>query len=193
MKRLCVFCGSSPGARPAYVATALALGRLLADRGIGVVYGGASVGLMGAVADGALAGGGEVIGVIPRALAVKEIAHTSLTELHIVETMHERKALMAELSGGFVALPGGIGTLEEIFEAWTWGQLGIHQKPVGILDVRDYYGKLLAFLDDALAQRFVKPEHRAQLVTATEPEELLEKMLAWKPLVVAKWMTAEET
>lgn len=188
-----MFCGSSPGARPAYVAMALALGRLLADRGIGVVYGGASVGLMGAVADGALAGGGEVIGVIPRALAVKEIAHTSLTELHIVETMHERKALMSELSGGFVALPGGIGTLEEIFEAWTWGQLGIHQKPVGILDVRDYYGKLLAFLDDALAQRFVKPEHRAQLVTATEPEELLEKMLAWKPLVVAKWMTEEET
>lgn len=193
MKRLCVFCGSSPGARPAYVAMALALGRLLADRGIGVVYGGASVGLMGAVADGALAGGGEVIGVIPRALAVKEIAHTSLTELHIVETMHERKALMSELSDGFVALPGGIGTLEEIFEAWTWGQLGIHQKPVGILDVRDYYGKLLAFLDDALAQRFVKPEHRAQLVTATEPEELLEKLLAWKPLVVAKWMTEEET
>lgn len=193
MKRLCVFCGSSPGARPAYVAMALALGRLLADRGIGVVYGGANVGLMGAVADGALAGGGEVIGVIPRALAVKEIAHTSLTELHIVETMHERKALMAELSGGFVALPGGIGTLEEIFEAWTWGQLGIHQKPVGILDVRGYYASLLAFLDDALAQRFVKPEHRAQLVTATEPEELLEKMLAWKPLVVAKWMTEEET
>jgi len=193
VKRLCVFCGSSPGARPAYVATALALGRLLADRGIGVVYGGASVGLMGAVADGALAGGGEVIGVIPRALAAKEIAHTSLTELHVVETMHERKALMSGLSDGFVALPGGIGTLEEIFEAWTWGQLGIHQKPVGILDVRDYYGKLLAFLDDALAQRFVKPEHRAQLVTATEPEELVEKMLAWKPLVVAKWMTEEET
>ena len=193
MKRLCVFCGSSPRARPANVAMALALGRLLADRGIGVVYGGASVGLMGAVADGALAGGGEVIGVIPRALAVKEIAHTSLTELHIVETMHERKALMSELSGGFVALPGGIGTLEEIFEAWTWGQLGIHQKPVGILDVRSYYASLLAFLDDALAQRFVKPEHRAQLVTATEPDELLEKMLAWKPLVVAKWMTEEET
>jgi uncharacterized protein (TIGR00730 family) len=139
VKRVCVFCGSSPGARPGYRAAAQALGAAIAKRGLGLVYGGAHVGLMGVVADAALAEGGEVIGVLPRALETKELAHRNLSALYVVESMHERKALMAELSDAFVALPGGIGTLEEIFEAWTWTQLGLHEKPCALLDVEGYY------------------------------------------------------
>src|SRR3546814_750650 len=153
--RLCVFCGSSDGARPAYRDAAHALGKALADAGIGLVYGGAAVGLMGAVADGALARGGEVMGVLPRSLADRELAHPGLTQLHVVGSMHERKAMMAKLSDGFIALPGGLGTFEELFEIWTWAQLGYHRKPVALLNVDGYYDGLLSFLDHPVREAFV--------------------------------------
>ena len=173
MRRLCVFSGSSPGAHPAYAEATAALGRALADARIGVVYGGASVGLMGTVADAALAAGGEVVGVIPQSLVDREIAHPGLSELHVVQSMHERKALMAELSDGFVALPGGTGTLDELFEVYTWTQLGLHAKPLGLLDVRGYYDGLTAFLDHTVAQGFLRPEVRAGLLVAADAEALL--------------------
>ena len=163
MKRICVFCGSSPGAKEEYRAAAVALGRMLADNGLGLVYGGASVGLMGAVADGALEQGGEVIGVMPKHLMPFEVEHNGLSDLRVVDTMHDRKALMAELSDGFIALPGGIGTLEELFEAWTWGQLGVHNKPCGLLDVGGYYQGLRSFIDHMVAEKFLKTPHRAML------------------------------
>ncbi|MET0291028.1 MAG: TIGR00730 family Rossman fold protein [Steroidobacteraceae bacterium] len=174
VKRLCVFCGSSAGANPAYLAAARALGEAIAARGIGLVYGGASVGLMGTVADAAVAAGGEVIGVIPRSLETREIAHRGLTELRVVSSMHERKAQMADLSDGFVALPGGIGTLEELFEVWTWSQLGLHAKPVALLNVAGYYDALLTFLDRTVTEAFVRPETRRILLTDTAPAPLLE-------------------
>jgi uncharacterized protein (TIGR00730 family) len=175
MKRsICVFCGSARGARDSYVDAAKTLGTLAAERGIRVVYGGASVGVMGALADAVRAAGGEIIGVMPRALVDREIAHRELTELRVVETMHERKALMAELADAFVALPGGLGTLEELFEIWTWGMLGLHHKPYGILDVEGYYRPLIAFLDHARDEGFVRPDQRARLHVATEPARLLD-------------------
>lgn len=187
--RVCVFCGSSMGARPAYADVARALGRLLAERGIGLVYGGASVGLMGVVADAALAGGGEVIGVLPRTLVDREIAHRSLTELRIVESMHERKAAMAELSDAFVALPGGLGTLEELFEVWTWAQLGLHRKPVALLDVASFFAPLSAFLDQAVNERFLKSLNRSMLITETDAAALLDQLSAYQPsAVVNKWI-----
>lgn len=176
MRRVCVFCGSSAGRRPAYAGAARALGVELVRRGAGLVYGGASVGLMGVLADAVLERGGEAIGVIPRALVERELAHPGLTALHVVETMHERKALMSELADGFIALPGGMGTLDELAEAITWGQLGIHAKPCGLLDVRGYFGPLLAFADHAVAEGFLRPEHRAAVSVATDPGELLELM-----------------
>jgi uncharacterized protein (TIGR00730 family) len=186
--RVCVFCGSSPGGRPAYVEAARELGRILVERSIGLVYGGASVGVMGALADAALAAGGEVIGVIPRALWGKEVAHTGLSDLRVVETMHQRKALMADLADGFVALPGGLGTLEELFEVWTWAQLGMHRKPVALLDVEGFYEPLAAFLDHAVAEEFVPPAHRAMLAVEREPALLLDRLAAYEPPMVEKWM-----
>lgn len=193
MKRVCVFCGSSPGARPAYRAAAEAFGTLLAARGIGLVYGGASVGLMGAVADAALAAGGEVVGVLPRALATKELSHGRLTELRLVDSMHERKAQMADLSDGFVALPGGVGTFEELFEILTWAQLGLHEKPCALLDVDGYFASLLAFLDHAVDERFVRPQHRAMLLVDDAPERLLDAMTRYRAPRVEKWLDRSET
>jgi uncharacterized protein (TIGR00730 family) len=190
IRRLCVFCGSSPGREPGARRLAEALARALAERGIGIVYGGARVGLMGALADAALAAGGEVIGVIPRALIEREIGHTGLTELRIVESMHERKALMADLADGFVALPGGVGTLEELFEVWTWAQLGLHAKPCALLDTDGFYAPLVAFLDHQVDAGFVRAAHRAMLVTAQSPEELLTAFAAYRPPGVGKWLEA---
>lgn len=181
MRRICVFCGSSGGTDPRHVGAARDLGAELASRGLGLVYGGASVGLMGALADAVLARGGHVTGVLPSALAARELAHSSLQDLRIVSTMHERKAMMADLADAFIALPGGMGTLDETFEILTWAQLGMHAKPVGLLDVAGYYGPLLAFLDHALANGFVRAEHRALLDVAGDPAALLDR-LARRPL-----------
>jgi uncharacterized protein (TIGR00730 family) len=186
MKRICVFCGSSPGARLEYVAIARQLGRTLARKGIGLVYGGAKVGTMGHLAKAALEAGGEVIGVIPEQLVAKEVAFTELANLQIVGSMHERKARMVELSDGFIALPGGLGTFEEFFEALTWAQLGLHHKPCGFLNVCGYYDKLIAFLDHAVAQQFVKSEYRAMVLVDEDPEGLLEKFAAYRPPEIDK-------
>ena len=171
MNRICVFCGSSNGDLEAYAKGAAAFGSLLAQRNIGLVYGGASVGLMGAVADAVLRANGDVTGVIPQSLVDQEIAHPSLTNMHIVETMHERKALMADLSDGFVALPGGIGTLEELFEMWTWAQLGLHDKPCVLLNTAGYYDQLIGFLDKMTDSGYLKEASRSQLQVACTPEE----------------------
>jgi len=186
MKRICVFCGSSPGARPEYVEAARQLGHTLASKGIGLVYGGAKVGTMGQIASAALEAGGEVIGVIPEQLAEKEVAFTELTNLQVVGSMHERKARMVALSDGFIALPGGFGTFEEFFEALTWAQLGLHHKPCGFLNVCSYYDKLIAFLDHAVEQQFVKSEYRAMVLVDKDPERLLEKFAAYQPPEVDK-------
>jgi uncharacterized protein (TIGR00730 family) len=193
MERLCVFSGSSPGAHADYLRAAQELGRALADRGVALVYGGASVGLMGAIADATLDAGGEAIGVIPQALVEREIAHPGLADLRVVGSMHERKALMAELADGFVALPGGMGTLEELFEVYTWTQLGLHSKPLGLLDVRGYYAKLVAFLDHAVAERFMTVEHREMLVVEQRAEALLEAFRRWRPPVRTKWIDRAQT
>jgi uncharacterized protein (TIGR00730 family) len=193
VKRLCVFCGSSSGGHPDYVEAAEDLGRALAAAGIGLVYGGASVGLMAAIAEAALAAGGEAVGVIPQALVDREIAHAGLSDLRIVGSMHERKALMAELSDGFVALPGGMGTLDELFEAYTWTQLGLLSKPLGLLDVRGYFAQLAAFLDHAVAERFLTPEHRRMLVVEDDAGALLEAFRRWRPPARGKWIDRSET
>jgi uncharacterized protein (TIGR00730 family) len=176
IRSVCVFCGSSSGVKSAYEATARAFAECVAKRGMRLVYGGASVGLMGAIADAALLAGGEVVGVIPRALVGREIAHRGLTELHVVDTMHERKAMMADLSDAFVALPGGLGTLEELFEVWTWGMLGLHAKPYGILNVDGYYSPLIDFLDHARDEGFIRPAQRAVLVVEDDAMRLLDKL-----------------
>jgi uncharacterized protein (TIGR00730 family) len=185
---VCVFCASSPGAGDAFGRAAASFGELLARRGIGLVYGGASVGLMGRAADAALAAGGEVIGVIPQALVDAEVAHEDLADLRIVGSMHQRKALMAELSDAFVALPGGIGTLDELFEVLSWAQLGIHDKPCGLLDVDSYFAPLLAFLDGAVAARFLRPEHRAMLLVDQRPEPLLDALSVWSAPPPFQWI-----
>jgi hypothetical protein len=190
IRRLAVFCGSNPGARPDYVQAARALGKLLAQRGIGVVYGGSSVGLMAALADAMQDELGDVIGVIPRMLVEREVANKSLTDLRVVETMHERKALMAELADGFIALPGGVGTLEEFFETWTWAQLGMHEKPCGLLNVEGYYDGMLQFLDHAVAERFVRDVHRAMVIVESDPEKLLSRFESYEPPRVVKWINA---
>ena len=190
IRRLAVFCGSNPGARPEYVASARAFGRLLCARGIGIVYGGSSVGLMAALADAMLDDIGDVIGVIPRMLVEREVANKALTDLRIVGSMHERKAMMAELADGFVALPGGIGTLEEFFEIWTWGQLGMHQKPCGLLNVAGYFDPLLQFLDRAVEEKFVREVHRAMVVVESDPAALLARFEAYEPPRVVKWINA---
>jgi uncharacterized protein (TIGR00730 family) len=189
LRAVCVFSGSSPGARTSYADVAAGLGRELAGRGIRLVYGGASVGLMGAVADAALEAGGEVYGVIPQHLVDREVAHGGLTELHVTGSMHERKALMADLSDGFVALPGGLGTLEELAETLTWSQLGLQSKPCGLLDVEGFYDPLLAFLDHTVAERFVSEQHRALVLSADDPGRLLDLLAGWQPEAPAqKWL-----
>jgi len=193
MKRLCVFCGSSFGTEPAYEEGARRLGRTLAGAGITLIYGGGNVGLMGAVADAALESDGEVIGMIPKSLLGREIGHPGLTRLHVVNSMHERKAKMAELSDGFVALPGGTGTLEELFEILTWAQLGEHDKPCGLLDVAGYYGPLLAVFDHMVEKGFLKEQHRRMLLVEREPAALLERFTHHEPPRVAKWIDSSET
>ncbi|MBJ6127288.1 TIGR00730 family Rossman fold protein [Microvirga splendida] len=190
--RLCVFCGSNAGQDPVYLDMARALGETLALNGIGLVYGGASVGLMGAVADAALARGGDVIGVMPQALVDKEIAHRSLSDLRVVGSMHERKALMAELADGFIAMPGGLGTFEELFEVWTWAQLGYHRKPCALLNAGGFYDKLTDFLDDVVERGFVKPIHRAMLIVESDPAALIQAIRAYEPPKVDKWIKAGE-
>jgi uncharacterized protein (TIGR00730 family) len=189
---VCVFAGSSPGARPEYAAAARSLGRSLAGEGISVVYGGGSVGLMGVLADEVLAGGGSVIGVIPRALYEREVGHDGLTELRVVESMHERKAQMADLADAFIALPGGMGTLEELFETLTWGQLGYHDKPCGLLNVVGYWDGILAALDRAVGERFLAEEHRRMLLVEEEPPALLKLLQCYEPRHVEKWLDREE-
>ncbi len=186
MKAVCVFCGSSAGRDPAYREAAVSAGHALARAGLSLVYGGGKVGLMGAVADAALAAGGRVVGVMPRALAEREIAHTGLSELHVVETMHERKTRMADLSDGFIALPGGAGTLEEFFEQWTWAQLGIHGKPCGLLNAKGYFQPLIAMVERAVAEGFVAKTYADILVVGTDIEVILRRFASYVP-PVRKW------
>jgi uncharacterized protein (TIGR00730 family) len=193
LSSVCVFCGSNGGADPAYLAAAEAVGAGLAQRGIRIVYGGGRVGLMGALADSARAAGGEVVGVMPQALVDREIGHTGIDDLRVVDTMHERKALMVELADAFVALPGGIGTLEELFEVYTWAQLGIHAKPLALLDVAGYYEPLAAFLDHAVAQQFLRADMRAVLAVADSLEAVLDAFDRWRPPATHKWIDLDET
>ncbi len=193
MESICVFAGSSSGTRPAYASAAEKLGRAIAERGWRVVYGGGRVGLMGVLADAALAAGGEVIGVIPEALLRKEVGHQGLTDLRVVQTMHQRKALMSELSDGVVALPGGLGTLEELFEILTWAQLGIHARPCGMLNAGGYYDDLLTFLDQTVSEGFVRGEHRDMILAAGDAAALLDLMAGYTPRYTAKWMDRDET
>jgi uncharacterized protein (TIGR00730 family) len=187
-----VYCGSNSGTDPAFTAAAASLGALLAERGLRLVYGGGHVGLMGAVADAVLDGGGEAHGVITRALEQKEIAHAGLTSLRVTETMHERKAAMADAADAFVMLPGGYGTLDEFFEVLTWAQLGIHAKPCAILDVAGYFDPLRAFLDGAVAAGFVRPAHRDMVIMDDDPARLLDRLAAWTPVEVSKWLDPAE-
>ena len=188
MRSVCVFCGSNAGASEAYSAATRALARAIAGRGLRLVYGGGSIGLMGVLGAEALAAGGHVVGVTPRRLVEKELVRSGLSELHVVETLQERKSLMAELSDGFIALPGGFGTLDELFEMLTWTQLGLHRKPSALLDVEGYFGRLLAFLDHSVEQRFVTAAHRAMLIVECDPGALLDRLVAERPLESSKWM-----
>ena len=188
LKRICVFCGASLGGRPDYKKAAEAVGQAIAKRGIGVVYGGASIGLMGTVANAALAEGGDVIGVLPKAIADFEIAHEGLTELRIVGSMHERKTQMADLSDAFIVLPGGIGTLEEMFEVWTWSKLNIHAKPVGLLNVGGFYNQLTSFMDLVTAESFLTDDHRAILQCEEDPDVLIDKLEAAELPNGAEWV-----
>jgi uncharacterized protein (TIGR00730 family) len=191
--RIGVFCGSSVGDRPAYRQAAVELAGALARRGLGLVYGGARVGLMGVLADAMLQHRGEVIGVIPKALLDLEIAHAGLADLRVVASMHERKALMVELADGFIAMPGGYGTLEEFCEVLTWAQLGLHRKPCGLLEVESYFAPLLALFDGAVSAGFLRPENRALVLTANDPDALLDLFASYKPVNVPKWITPAQT
>lgn len=193
LRRLCVFCGSAPGNDPRYLRAATATGEELARRGIDLVYGGGSVGVMGAVAAAVLAGGGEVDGVIPRQLLAREHGDPGVTRLHLVDSMHERKQLMGELCDGYLTLPGGLGTLEELFEVATWSQLGIHAKPVGVLNVAGYYGPLTELLDRAVDAAFLSPDNRARILIGADLGELLDAMTAWDAPPTAVWMDAGDT
>jgi uncharacterized protein (TIGR00730 family) len=193
VKRVCVFCGSAAGARPEYAEAARSVAAALARRGIGVVYGGGSVGLMGVLADAALAAGVEVIGVIPRPLARRELAHRGLTQLRLVDSMHERKALMATLADAFVALPGGVGTLEETFEVLSWAQLGIHDKPIGALNVGGYWDHLIRFLAHTVREGFVRPEYLGLIQFAATPDALLDGLAAWRsPAFPRAWLSPSQ-
>jgi uncharacterized protein (TIGR00730 family) len=187
LQSICVFCGASTGANPVYREAAIAMGQRLAANGTRLVYGGGAVGLMGVVADAALAAGGEVIGIIPQSLKDSEIGHSGLTRLEVVDGMHARKARMAELSDGFIAMPGGLGTLEELFEIWTWAQLGYHRKPLGLLDVNGFYSKLSLFLDHLVAEEFVKPKFRNMLQRSDSPDALLKQLNEWQPELSSRW------
>jgi uncharacterized protein (TIGR00730 family) len=189
---LCVFAGANFGTRPEYRSSAESLGRLLASRAIRCVYGAGNVGLMGALADACLQAGGEVIGVIPHGLVQHEVAHLGLTELRIVDTMHERKAMMADLSDAFFALPGGLGTFEELFEVWTWAQLGIHTKPLGLLNVAGYYDPLIAMVDHGVAEGFLRQKHRQSMIVDTDPEALLRKLAEFQPGFTPKWIERDQ-
>ena len=193
LSSICVFCGSNAGANPAYLEAAEVVGRGLAQRGVQVVYGGATVGMMGALADAARGAGGEVIGVIPQSIFDREIGHTGLDDLRVVGSMHERKALMAELANAFIALPGGIGTLEELFEVYTWAQLGIHTKPLGLLDVAGYFQPLVAFLDHAVHERFMRAEMRRLLAVSNDLDDLLAALEASEPVTLQKWIDLDQT
>jgi uncharacterized protein (TIGR00730 family) len=193
MQRICVFCGSSVGDEPAFRSAAEDLGRTLANRGVTLVYGGGNIGLMGVIADQMLRDNGRVIGVIPRQLVEKELAHRGISELRIVGSMHERKALMAELADGFIALPGGYGTIEEFSEVLTWGQLGLHQKPMGILNAAGYFDHFLRFLDHAVHVRLLRPEHRQLVLESDSAEGILQRLTAWQPQPIPKWIQPDET
>lgn len=192
IKKICVYCGSSPGKNPAYALAAKALAKALCERNIGLVYGGAAVGVMGTIANAVLEAGGEAIGVIPKSLAVKEVAHDSLTELHVVASMHERKAMMADLSDGFIALPGGWGTLEEVFEMLTWAQLGFHDKPCALLNIEGYYDQLIGFLENSFQQQFVNELCRPMLIEAHDPGMLLDQFATYHAPKVRKWVGEDE-
>ena len=192
LRSVAVYCGSNPGADPAFAEGTRELARLLVDSGIRVVFGGGRVGLMGVLADAAMEAGGEVVGVMPQALVDREVGHEGLSELRVVGSMHERKALMAELADAFVALPGGIGTLEELIEVYTWRQLGMHRKPLGVLNVNGYYDALGAFLDAAVAQRVLRAEQREALVFEAAPARLLERLRSDRPPPRSKWLTEAE-
>jgi len=193
MNRICVYCGSRPGNRPDYEQAARAFARELLRRDLGLVYGGGSVGLMGVVADVVVEGGGDAIGVIPEAIREREVDHGGLDQLHVVDSMHDRKAKMVELSDGFVALPGGLGTLEELFEVLTWSQLGFHEAPCGLLDVADFYADVLAHLDRATDAGFVEPAHRDLLLSDDDPAALLDAFEGYEPPAVEKWLDEDET
>ena len=193
MKRLCVYCGSSSGRLPDYAQVARQLARAMVNRNIGLVYGGASVGIMGEIANAVLEEGGDVIGIIPKGLFRKEVAHTGITELREVDSMHDRKSLMADLSDGFIALPGGLGTIEEIFEIITWSQLGMHRKPCGLLNVCHYYDKLIGFLDHAVSEQFIKEAHHSTILVDECPEALLEKFEVYEAPETVKWVDRKST
>ncbi|MDP6925172.1 MAG: TIGR00730 family Rossman fold protein [Candidatus Scalindua sp.] len=193
MKRLCVYCGSSSGRQPDYVQVARQLARAMVNRDIDLVYGGASVGIMGEIANAVLEEGGDVIGIIPKGLFRKEVAHTGITELREVDSMHDRKLLMADLSDGFIALPGGLGTIEEIFEIITWSQLGLHRKPCGLLNACQYYDKLIGFLDHAVSEQFIKATHHSTILVDECPEALLEKFEVYKAPDAIKWIDRKST
>ncbi|PSR56005.1 TIGR00730 family Rossman fold protein [Adhaeribacter arboris] len=188
MNSVAVFCGANFGSNPIYKIKAQVLGKLLAERNIKLVFGGGKVGLMGAIADSVLAHGGRVTGVIPQSLVDREVAHAALTELHVVQTMHERKALMASLADGFIAMPGGFGTLDEVCEIITWNQLDIITKPVAFYNVNNYFNSFMQFIDGSVADGFIREEHWASLIVAEEPEELLQKLRAYTPVTVCKWI-----
>ncbi len=190
---LCVYCGSSNGRLDGYAEAGRALARTMVERGIRLVYGGAGIGIMGTLANEVLRLGGEAVGVIPQALMRKEVAHDGLSELHVTPSMHARKTLMAELADGFIALPGGIGTFEELFEIWTWGQLGFHRKPCGLLNVHGYYDALIAFLDHAASEQFVRPQHREMLMVANDAPTLLDRFATYVPPPLPRWVGTGET
>ncbi|MBS1911390.1 MAG: TIGR00730 family Rossman fold protein [Bacteroidetes bacterium] len=192
IQRICVFCGSNSGSNPAFTESAQTFGAELAARGLGLVYGGGRVGLMGELANSVLKAGGEVVGVIPEALFTKEVGHTGLTQLHVVGTMHERKGMMAQLADAFVTLPGGFGTMEEFFEVLTWAQLGIHTKPCGLLNVAGYYDPLLALFDDFVQCRFARPEHLDFVLSDTNPAALLARLISYVAPTKTRWITDEE-
>ena len=191
MKSICVYCGSSPGASPAYAEAARTLARNMVDRNIALVYGGGNVGLMGIIASEILRLGGEATGVIPTALLEKELGHHGLTKLHVVNNMHERKALMAELSDGFIAMPGGMGTMEELFEVLTWAQLGFHAKPIGLLNANGFYDSLIAFVEQMVGERFLTAEQSLLMMSETAPDKLLERFIRFQPTYSSKWLDRE--
>ena len=192
MKQVCIFCGSYQGTKPIYMTAAQAMGGGLAKRGLGLVYGGGRVGLMGAVADGTLAAGGRVIGVIPQALVDRELAHSGVAEMHVVTSMHERKALMAGIADAFIAMPGGFGTLDELFEIITWAQLGFHHKPIALLNIGGYFDPLLGFIAHMAAEGFIKAEHQQAVLVRPDVDDLLDTLLAYQPPQLEKWIKKPE-